>query len=168
LWSAPAFLLDMHTIVGTNQGVIFSGPTPTTAPGAPVNLDAVYATPSIAAGARAVIVDLWAQVVALHQNGTVSTRVSLSGRSIASAAGSRNHVFVATTDGLYTLDAAASTTMAKFSWVGGGLWSPAVGPQGHVYAMASNILFIFPPPRNTGTGDGRAGEVIDNRIVTDA
>jgi hypothetical protein len=32
------------------------------------------------------------------------------------------------------------------NWVGGGLNPPAIGPQGHVYAIASNILFVFPPP----------------------
>jgi hypothetical protein len=31
----------------------------------------------------------------------------------------------------------------------GGTITPAIGPQGHVYAMASNVLFVFPPPQAT-------------------
>ena len=36
--------------------------------------------------------------------------------------------------------------MSRIDWVGGGLNPPAIGPKGHVYAIASNILFVFPPP----------------------
>ena len=35
---------------------------------------------------------------------------------------------------------------AEISWVGGGTFTPAIGPFGHVYGMASNVLFVFPPP----------------------
>jgi hypothetical protein len=34
----------------------------------------------------------------------------------------------------------------RFDWVGGGKSPPAIGPDGRVYAVASDILFIFPPP----------------------
>ena len=34
----------------------------------------------------------------------------------------------------------------NFPWTGGGALSPAIGPDGRVYAMALNTLFIFPPP----------------------
>ena len=36
--------------------------------------------------------------------------------------------------------------VASVPWVGGGLHSPAIGPQGHVYAVAANTLYVLPPP----------------------
>ncbi|HVE48508.1 MAG TPA: hypothetical protein VNG69_02685, partial [Casimicrobiaceae bacterium] len=45
-----------------------------------------------------------------------------------------------------TLDADAQLELQRFDWVGGGISPPAIGPDGRVYAIASNILFIFPPP----------------------
>jgi hypothetical protein len=43
-------------------------------------------------------------------------------------------------------DADARKRVQTFDWVGGGTSPPAIGPRGHVYAIASNILFVFPPP----------------------
>ncbi|MEP6941287.1 MAG: hypothetical protein ABI981_00010 [Betaproteobacteria bacterium] len=37
-------------------------------------------------------------------------------------------------------------TLQSFDWVRGGTSPPAIGPKGQVYAIASNILFVFPPP----------------------
>lgn len=62
-------------------------------------------------------------------------------------AASLSYVYVATEDGLHTLDATATTVVQTFPWLGGGGWAPVIGPRGHVYAMASNVLFIFRPPR---------------------
>jgi hypothetical protein len=36
--------------------------------------------------------------------------------------------------------------VSKVDWEGGGLSPPAIGPDGRVYVLAANILFIFPPP----------------------
>ena len=44
------------------------------------------------------------------------------------------------------IDANSLAEVARFDWVGGGLNPPVIGPKGHVYAIASNILFVFPPP----------------------
>jgi outer membrane protein assembly factor BamB len=98
----------------------------------------------VAADGRAVVVNINGKAIGLHDRAIVS-RISLSGRTIARAAASRNHVFVSTTDGVYTLDADAATPVAAFPLAGGGIWSPAIGPQGRVYAMAANVLQIFPP-----------------------
>ena len=52
-----------------------------------------------------------------------------------------------------TLPAGAGSTsvpgLGTFSTLAGpaGVWSPVVGPKGKGYAMAANILFIFPGPR---------------------
>jgi hypothetical protein len=66
--------------------------------------------------------------------------------SFTSAAASRTHVFVSTTDALITFDANAQNQVQRFDWVGGGTSPPAIGPDGRVYAIASDILFVFPPP----------------------
>jgi hypothetical protein len=150
LWSSAAFLMDGRAIVGTDEGVIFSGGASTPPPPAPGGLEKVLGTPTIAAGARPVIVDLNGRLVTMHQAGGVSTRVQLPGYTMASAAASRTHIFVATTEGLHTLDAAGSTIVGTFPWTDGGIWNPAVGPQGHVYAMAANTLFVFPRPATPG------------------
>lgn len=73
--------------------------------------------------------------------------------SIASAAASRTHVFVSTAGAFLTYDANSMAEVARLSWVGGGLSPPAIGPRGHVYAIASNILFVFPPPPLTNIGE---------------
>jgi hypothetical protein len=51
-----------------------------------------------------------------------------------------------------TLNSRTLAKMAEISWVGGGTFAPAIGPQGHVYAMASNVLFVFPPPAPVTVG----------------
>jgi hypothetical protein len=132
----------MHSVVGTKNGVVFSGSNFSAAVD---GLDAVYATPTIAGDGRVILVNVIGETIAL-QGTTIVSRLRLQGETIARAAASRNHVFLATTDAFYTLDAHAAAVEFRFPWVGGGAWSPAIGPQGHVYAMASNVLFVFPPP----------------------
>jgi hypothetical protein len=98
-----------------------------------------------------VLVSTHSETIGLR-DGAIVSRINLSGGTIAGAAASRTHVFVSTSDALYTLDAGATASVFRFPWVGGGIWSPAVGPQGHVYAIASNVLFVFPPPRRRPRG----------------
>jgi hypothetical protein len=74
------------------------------------------------------------------------TQIQLAGESIASAAASCNHIFVATTNDFETFDRKTLAQVASVPWVGGGLHSPVIGPDGQVYAIASNVLFVFPPP----------------------
>ena len=148
LWSSATILPDFHTVVGTDDGVVFGGPNAVPMP--PVaGLGPIYATPTVAADGRVVLVNAEGKVSGL-QGGTVVSSVSLSGYTIARAAASRTHVFVSTTEALYTLDAGATASVFEFPWFGGGFWSPTIGPEGHVYAMASNILFVFPPPGGWG------------------
>ena len=64
----------------------------------------------------------------------------------ARTAASLSYVYVATGNGLHTLEATATTVVQTFPWVGGGAWAPVIGPGGHRYAMASNVLSVFRPP----------------------
>ena len=77
----------------------------------------------------------------------VQTRVPLPGESIAAAAASRNHIFVSTANALHTFAKATVKPVATFAWSRGGLSQPVIGPQGHVYAIAHNQLYVFPPSR---------------------
>jgi hypothetical protein len=150
LQTAPVIMPDMHTIVGTDDGVVFSGPNMIELP--PVTgLGDIPAPPTIAANARVLLVNGAGDVLGL-QDGAVVSRTSLGGRTIARAVASHSHVFVSYIEALYTLDAEATASVSRFSWFGGGFWPPAIGPEGHVYAMASNVLFVFPPPRKRPQG----------------
>lgn len=70
--------------------------------------------------------------------------VPLPGHSIAPAAASRSHVFVSTATGLHSFDAMTMAEVGRVDWIGGGRSSPAIGPDGRVYALASDVLFVWP------------------------
>ena len=143
LISPPMVLPDGHTLVSTSGGeIVFAGPNASKLP--PVGgLGIVYGAPTRTVNGFAAVVG--ASGLALLNNGKVVSQVSLP-PSFTSAAASRTHVFVSTTDALVTLDADAQRELQRFDWVGGGTSPPAIGPDGRVYAIASDILFIFPPP----------------------
>lgn len=71
------------------------------------------------------------------------------GESIAAAA-SCTHVFVSTTEGLFTYDTKTLVQKAFVPWTNGGRSAPIIGPSGNVYAIASDILYAFPPPLSGG------------------
>ncbi len=73
----------------------------------------------------------------------------MAGRSIAAVAVSKNYAYVSSEDALTTYNARPDQyeQVARFDWVGGGRNPPVIGANGRVYAIASNILFIFPPPK---------------------
>ena len=81
-------------------------------------------------------------------------RIPIAGNSAASVAASLNYFYVSSVDAFTTFNIFNQQQVARFDWVGGGQHPPAIGPKGHVYAMASNILFIFPPPRTTAMTTG--------------
>ena len=73
------------------------------------------------------------------------------GESIAAAAASCKHVFVSTTEGLFTFDTTTLVQKGFVPWTDGGRSAPIIGPSGSVYAIASGILYTFPAPLNGGT-----------------
>ena len=146
LLSSPVTLADGHTVIGSSDGVVFTPPSQNLPRTAVTGLGKVFATPSLAMDGRIVAVNLTGQVFGI-KNGTVVPGPELEGLTIARPAASKSHVYVATTQYLYTLNATATAEVARFPWTNAGVWSPAIGPTGKVYAMAANILFIFPGPR---------------------
>ena len=104
------------------------------------------ATPTSLGNSRFAISNLNGGVTFL--NGAAHEKwVDLPGQSIAAPAASRNHVFVSTVTGLYTFNKATREKASEFAWDKGGVSQPVIGPQGHVYAIAQNTLYVFPPSR---------------------
>jgi hypothetical protein len=152
LTSPPMVLPDGHTVVGTvgkaDGAIVFAGPNLNKLP-AVTGLRAIYGAPTRTADGRIMAVETRTSgggFAILRESGLVS-RTDLPGQSIVSAAASRTHVFIATAGAFSTHDARTMQQVSRIDWVGGGVSTPAIGPQGHVYAVASNILFIFPPPK---------------------
>lgn len=146
--SPPMVLPEGRTLASTaGEQIVFSGPTsskmaPADSPGF------VYGAPTRTVNGFAVVVGT--NGLSLLKDGQMVSQASLP-PSYTSAASSRTHVFVSTTDAFITFDADAQLELQRFDWVGGGKWPPAIGPDGRVYAIASDILFIFPPPIKAST-----------------
>jgi hypothetical protein len=158
--SAPAILPDGHAIIGFEGvkidddgapvgsgtgGAIFTGPnfnkvTPIS------GIYTVYATPTRLADGRVLLLDSYGTLTVLQDN-AVAAQLKLAGRSIVSPVASQTHVFVSMADGFFTLDATSLAQVSQVNWENGGKSQPAIGPKGHVYGIASNTLYVFPPPR---------------------
>lgn len=145
LLSSPMVLPDGHTLVSTVAGeIVFAGPNANKLPPVKLPSGQVYGAPTLTASGLAASV-AGSTLVVLRDGKVVST-APLPAHSFAAAASSRTNVFVSTTDALVTFDADAKRRLQTFDWVGGGTSPPAIGPNGQVYAIASNILFVFPAP----------------------
>lgn len=148
LLSTPMVMADGHTVIATSgdkgRGAIaFLGPNGVT--WAPVKGPFSYAPATRLADGRTAIVELRRQMTILNGKNQERT-VPLPGESVVSAAASRTHLFVSTAGSFITFDPSTWVKLAEISWVGGGTFTPAIGPFGHVYGMANNVLFVFPPP----------------------
>lgn len=148
LSTTPVLLPDGHTVVASTdwdgKGQIhFFGPNG-------VAWQPVKGLVSLAPATR--LADGRTAIVEGHQRMTIlngkaiERQVPLPGQSVVAAAASRSHLFVSTAGSFLTFDPATWRVLAEISWVGGGTVTPIVGPLGHVYGMASNVLFVFPPP----------------------
>ena len=124
-----------------------------------------YAPATRLADGRTAIVELRRQMTILNGKNQERT-VPLPGESIVSAAASRTHLFVSTAGSFLTYDPSTWEKRAEIFWVGGGTFTPAIGPLGHVYGMASNVLFVFPPP--AGATSGRRSPIPDAGVADPA
>lgn len=156
--SAPMTLPDGRTLIGIQSverdpnggesvgpdgGIVFAGPNADNS--APITgLRPVFATPTRMADGRVFIVGGYGHLAVLQGNQVVA-KIDVPSGSLVSAAASRTHVFVSTADAFLTYDTNSLAEVARFDWAGGGRNPPAIGPKGHVYAIASDMLFIFPP-----------------------
>jgi hypothetical protein len=155
LWMAsPAMALkDGHTVIGKATmsqadpnilyGLItFAGPNATPWPNVPT-FSLVFAAPARTNDGRIIVVhNLGFDVL---KNGTVQ-HLDFPSQTMAPAAISCSHVFISTAGAFHTYDVTTMKELATYPWGGGGLSSPAIGPGGEVYALATNTLFVWPAP----------------------
>jgi len=148
----PVQLPDGSTVVGTDKGVLtktllnlLEGPS------IPGGFGTLTAAPTRHRDGSIVVVSREGSVT---KYGNGFWRTALGGQSIASAAASCTHVFVTARNGFYTYDAGTMQQVAEYSWINhGGLSSPVIGPQGQVYAIVDQYLFVFKgPPTTTSNG----------------
>jgi hypothetical protein len=79
------------------------------------------------------------------QGTTLVKKVQLHGQTLIGASASRSHLFVSTDKALQTFDPVSLNEVSRMLWSGGGLSQPAISPTGHVYAVAGDSLYVFPP-----------------------
>jgi hypothetical protein len=170
--SPPTVLPDGHIVLGTKDGDGPGGRVTFTGPSVPPMAD-VQAMLEIAAAPTRLANGLIAAVqlpgkMAVLRNNRFFGRFTLIGPSIASAAASCTHLFVASVGAFTTYDANTLQQVAQVPWDGGGRSSPVIGPAGHVYGVMhaidkTDFLFVWlPPPRRptsplVGTACDRGG-----------
>ncbi len=84
-----------------------------------------------------------------HNGTLIAHHIDYPAQTVAPPAVSRSHIFVSTAGSFRTYDARTLAEVGEVDWNGGGLSGPAIGPSGQVYALASNVLFIWPAPKCT-------------------
>jgi hypothetical protein len=144
--SAPLAWPDGHAMLSTSgpqapSQVVFAGANTSTIRAAgPIS----FAAPTALGNSRFAIVHRTGGLT-IMRGASIETSIQLTGHSIASAAASRNHIFVSTASALHTFDKGTLQPQGSFAWSKGGTSQPVIGPQGHIYAIAGDQLFVFPP-----------------------
>jgi hypothetical protein len=169
LLSTPLAWPDGHAMISTGgdgvpSEVMFAGLQMTTirSPG-PISI----AAPTALGNSRFALVHRFGGVTILR-GAYAETSVTLPGESIASAAASRGHLFVSTASALHTFDKTTMQELARFDWRRGGVSPVAIGPQGHVYAIANDRLHVFPPQVGVAAAGQSTGTTTSGGVFQDA
>jgi hypothetical protein len=171
--AAPTFLPDGRSIIGTQDvqrsgngtesgglagGAIFSGPNMTAT--TPITgLEPTFGVPTRLPNGRTLLVGAHSDLTVLAAGRIIQRIEREDGASSTSAAASRTHVFVATNSAFKTFDPVTLAEVETMSWTKGGKNPPVIGPQGHVYAIADNRLFVFAPGKPMPATAGGSGTV---------
>lgn len=157
--AAPMVMPDAHSVVGTAEWqydsecdvfrksgghVTFGGPNANPLADVPLDYDGTFAPAARTADGRIIVTHEFGFDVL--RGSTRLEEVFYPGDTIAPAAVSRSHIYISTAGSFRTYDANTLAKVGEVDWFGGGLSGPAIGPSGRVYALASNILFIWPGP----------------------
>ncbi|MEZ5830472.1 MAG: hypothetical protein R3D05_04785 [Dongiaceae bacterium] len=152
--ATPTVTYDGHTIFTSKDGIRFAGPNMNAVP--TVKSMHTIASPTILRDGRIVIVTTDGRLAVLN-GGSVQTTIRLDDFTVAPAAASHTHVFVSTWRHFITFDANTMQEVSRIDWPDGGVSAPVIGPQGNVYAISSNQLYVFPGPGQTKVGTTGAG-----------
>jgi outer membrane protein assembly factor BamB len=164
--STPMVTPDGHTLVSSPSGLRFVGPNMVKV--ATIKNVHSFSPPTLLKDGRiAVVTDTPGDVAILRNNDTVDGRLPLDSPSVASAASSRNHLFVSTRDALVTFDATTLQEVNRFDWANGGMSPLAIGPQGRVYAIADNKLYVFPAPIKVPVDVATVAQPQQGMVATD-
>ena len=157
--SPPMVLPDAHSVVGiqeqkfrvgcgfydTGGYVTFGGPNGIPLSDVYLGLDTgVVAAPARTADSRIIVAHSYGFDVLRGSDKLQS--VKYPGQTIAAAAVSQTHIYISTAGSMRSYDVNTLAKVGEVAWFGGGQSSPAIGPSGRVYALASNVLFIWPGP----------------------
>jgi len=160
--SSSAVLTDTHSAIAITRGIIaFGGPSTEARPDVKHsqyrNPKRVYATPTRLADGRLVTLDLDGELALIDGKKAVKWD-QLRGQTVASPAASKGYVYVSTVEEIVSFHADTLEEAGRYLWAGGGTSPPAIGPQGLVYAIAGEKLYIFPNnnPGSNLDGDGEA------------
>lgn len=85
----------------------------------------------------------------LFGNNMTTRTIDLPGESVAPASASSNYLYVSSAGAFTTFDVHTLAQVGSFRWYGGGRSSAAIGPFGHVYAVAGTVMYVWPPPQST-------------------
>ena len=156
--ATPTVLVDGHTIFEAPDGIRFAGPNAN--PLSTVLDMHTMAAPTQLRNGKVVLFDTDGEIVVLNGD-KVEKKIPTEDFSVASAAASHTHFFVAAENTFFTFNADTLEEAGRVTWSGGGLSSPVIGPQGNVYAIAANQLYVFPGPSvatvpNASTGGAPA------------
>lgn len=112
----------------------------------------IIAAPTITPNGRIATVDRngWLSTVI---QGSLELQQWNNGPSIASAASSCTHLFVAVENELVTYDLSTLQPVNRLPWADGGKHSTIIGPAGHVYATSEGGIYVFPPEPNRDPKD---------------
>jgi hypothetical protein len=174
--STPTALPDGHIVMGTEDQKGTQGRVTFAGSAAPPladrkNLGWIGAAPTRLQDGKVVVVQIAGDVAVLRANAnTIFGRFKLGSESLASAAASCTHFFVATHDAFTTFDARTFRQIAQVPWSGGGLSSPVIGPAGHVYGVMhaadqTDFLFVWSPPSAPATVPGVLAPACDPVVI---
>ena len=146
--ATPTVTVDGHSIFTDHDGIRFGGPNMN--PLKTVKGVHTLTAPTILRNGKVVIMTTDDNVVVLNGD-QIDARIATNDFSIASAAASHNQFFLSTYHHFITYDTDTLQEVGRYDWADGGLSSPVIGPQGNVYVIEGNKLYVFPGPGQATT-----------------
>jgi len=152
--ATPTVLVDGHTIFEAPDGIRFAGPNAN--PLSTIKDMHTLAAPTQLRSGKVVFFNTNGEIVVLNGD-KIEKKIPTEDFSVASPAASHTHFYVSLENTFLTYNADTLEEAGRIAWSGGGLSSPVIGPQGNVYAIAANQLYVFPGPGQTKTANAGAG-----------